>query len=84
MHTATIVHTKAPFGHVCSQRHLPRLGFIRTLLQFPLLAQARGIVLTRLAQTLQPTTLQVINQLLLGTDWGELEYLIIDMPPGTI
>ena len=26
---------------------------------------------------------QVINQLLLGTDWGELEYLIIDMPPGT-
>ena len=25
---------------------------------------------------------QVINQLLLGTDWGELEYLIIDMPPG--
>lgn len=26
---------------------------------------------------------QVINQLLLGTAWGELEYLIIDMPPGT-
>ena len=25
---------------------------------------------------------QVISQLLLGTDWGELEYLIIDMPPG--
>lgn len=25
----------------------------------------------------------MINQLLLGTAWGELEYLIIDMPPGT-
>ncbi|CAM9802178.1 unnamed protein product, partial [Hapterophycus canaliculatus] len=30
-----------------------------------------------------PMVSKVINQLLLGTDWGELEYLIIDMPPGT-
>ncbi|CAM9830115.1 unnamed protein product, partial [Choristocarpus tenellus] len=29
-----------------------------------------------------PIVSKVINQLLLGTDWGELEYLVIDMPPG--
>jgi len=26
---------------------------------------------------------KVINQLLLATEWGELDYLIIDLPPGT-
>ncbi len=26
---------------------------------------------------------QIINQLLTGTNWGKLDYLIIDMPPGT-
>lgn len=30
-----------------------------------------------------PMATQIINQLLTGTDWGELDYLIIDMPPGT-
>lgn len=38
--------------------------------------------LHRTAPHLHRTVPQVINQLLLGTDWGELEYLIIDMPPG--
>ncbi|OQS06880.1 hypothetical protein THRCLA_01095 [Thraustotheca clavata] len=26
---------------------------------------------------------KVIDQLVLGTEWGELDYLVIDMPPGT-
>lgn len=30
-----------------------------------------------------PIASQVVQQLLLGTDWGELDYLILDMPPGT-
>lgn len=30
-----------------------------------------------------PIVTRYVQQLLLGTDWGDLDYLIIDMPPGT-
>ena len=30
-----------------------------------------------------PMAGKVVTQLLKGTDWGELDYLLIDMPPGT-
>lgn len=30
-----------------------------------------------------PMVSNIINQLVTGTDWGELDYLLIDMPPGT-
>jgi Mrp family chromosome partitioning ATPase len=30
-----------------------------------------------------PVATRVINQLAAATDWGELDYLIVDFPPGT-
>jgi ATP-binding protein involved in chromosome partitioning len=30
-----------------------------------------------------PLKMNVIKQLFAGTDWGDLDYLIIDLPPGT-
>lgn len=30
-----------------------------------------------------PMASKVVSQLLLTTEWGELDYLVLDMPPGT-
>ncbi len=30
-----------------------------------------------------PIVSKIVAQLLLSTEWGELDYLLVDMPPGT-
>ena len=30
-----------------------------------------------------PVASQIINQIICGTDWGDLDYLLVDVPPGT-
>ena len=42
-----------------------------------------GFVRSKPAAMRGPMVSSIISQLLLQTVWGELDYLIVDMPPGT-
>lgn len=46
-------------------------------------AGVRGAGGAQAAVVRGPIASKVVTQLLLGTDWGELDYLVLDMPPGT-
>lgn len=30
-----------------------------------------------------PIASKIINQMMFATEWGDLDYLVVDMPPGT-
>jgi Mrp family chromosome partitioning ATPase len=74
----TMVHPRERLIRVVNGRLLPLVYENVRLQSFGFVAQEEGPAIMR-----GPMVSQVLLQLLTQTDWGELDYLVVDLPPGT-